>query len=185
MKKKITTPVWLPFIVTLLTAVISGIFGWYNATRADEKKAELAAKRKLTDYSKQIELVDNFSNGFDWLVPHYSYLDSISDGYAIIFIPNKEEYISGKLCDAIGYQRSELGKTIHDMEKYVNPQDFGIFAQNCSRIIEQKGGTFQCIKRIKTRLGGEITYNVRVTKEGPYMISLFNRVQETMGVAAK
>lgn len=185
MKKKITTPLWLPMVATILTAIISGFFAWHTATRADEKKHELAAQRKLVDYSKQIELVDKFSNGFDWLVPHYSYLDSISDGYAIIFIPNKEEYISGKICDAIGYERSELGKTIADIKKYVNPQDFALFAQHCGAIIDNKGGTFQGIKRIKTRWGGEIAYNVRVTKEGPYLISLFNRVSERMDIAAK
>lgn len=184
MNKKITAPAWVPLMVSVLVAVISGMFGWYTATRSDEKKYELAQNRKQVDYGKQIELVENFSNGYDWLVPHYAYLDSISDGYAIIFIPNKEEYISGKICDDIGYSRRELGKTISDLKKYVNPQDFGLFAYHCSQIIENRRGSFQGIKRLKTKWGGEITYKVRVTKEGPYLISVFNKVDEELRMAA-
>ncbi len=184
MKKKITVPAWLTVAVSLLVAVISGVSSWIITTRADEKKVELAENRKQVDYGRQIELVDNFSNGYDWLVPHYSHLDSVSDGYAIIFIPNKEEYISGKICDAIGYSRSELGRTIDDTKKHVNPQDFETFALACGQIIENKRGSFRGMKRIRTKQGGEVVYDVRVTKEGPYLISVFNRIADSYKIAA-
>ncbi len=185
MNKKITAPAWLAMVVSLLAAIISGVSGWMIHTREDVKKAQIAAAQKQVDYGRQIEIVDRFSNGYDWLVPYFGHLDSISDGYAIIFIPNKEEYISGKICEAIGYTRSELGRTIDDLKKHVNPQDFATFARACGQIIENRRGSFKGMKRFRTKQGGEIVYDVRVTKEGPYLISVFNRVADTYKVAAK
>jgi len=127
---------------------------------------------------ERMKIVGQPVPGYEWLYNFYSFLDTAADGYCIINLDNDEEYISDKICAAIGYTREQLGKTIEELRRFVVAEDFEFFAMQVRDLV---GGKCQRIRTRKVLLcanGAQRRYNVTGTMHHGHVVTIWNEITQ-------
>lgn len=161
-------------IVQIIVAIVGAIGVVYAAMITTKfVKQKKVIQEKENELASVFKIVKRPSREYSWLYDKYEYLDTAFDGYCVINTANNEEFISDKICHIIGRKRTDLGKHVADLLRFVDHGDFAKFETMVGRLIKGLDQKSTGIKKLKTASGQWAEFEVTAVLDGPFILTIW------------